>query len=92
MLALVNRGTFDSATGGTFQSDTDGTFHSDILGTFESDMDGTFKVLQSDKVITLCVVLLWCVICCLIVDVALYTEFYDFVQYNIPVGIQGDKV
>lgn len=47
MLALVNRGTFDSATGGTFQSDTDGTFHSDIPGTFESDMDGTFKVLQS---------------------------------------------
>ena len=49
MLALVNRGTFDSATGGTFQSDTDGTFHSDIPGTFESDMDGTFKVLQSKK-------------------------------------------
>ena len=48
MLALVNRGTFDSATGGTFQSDTDGTFHSDIPGTFESDMGGTFKVLQSD--------------------------------------------
>ena len=47
MLALVNRGTFDSATGGTFQSDTDGTFHSDIPGTFESDMGGTFKVLQS---------------------------------------------
>ena len=47
MLALVNRGTFDSATGGTFQSDTGGTFHSDIPGTFESDMDGTFKVLQS---------------------------------------------
>ena len=39
MLALVNWGTFDSATGGTFQSDTDGTFHSDI--------PGTFKVLQS---------------------------------------------
>ena len=50
MLALVNRGTFDSATGGTFQSDTDGTFHSDIPGTFESDMDGTFKVLQSFKI------------------------------------------
>ena len=50
MLALVNRGTFDSATGGTFQSDTDGTFHSDIPGTFESDMDGTFKVLQSNFV------------------------------------------
>ena len=49
MLALVNRGTFDSATGGTFQSDTDGTFHSDIPGTFESDMGGTFKVLQSYK-------------------------------------------
>ena len=49
MLALVNRGTFDSATGGTFQSDTDGTFHSDIPGTFESDMDGTFKVLQSSR-------------------------------------------
>ena len=47
MLALVNRGTFDSATGGTFQSDTDGTFNSDIPGTFESDMGGTFKVLQS---------------------------------------------
>ena len=47
MLALVNGGTFDSATGGTFQSDTDGTFHSDIPGTFESDMGGTFKVLQS---------------------------------------------
>ena len=47
MLALVNWGTFDSATGGTFQSDTDGTFHSDIPGTFESDMGGTFKVLQS---------------------------------------------
>ena len=46
-LALVNRSTFDSATGGTFQSDTDGTFHSDIPGTFESDMGGTFKVLQS---------------------------------------------
>ena len=40
-----------------------------------------------DKVITLCIVLLWCVMCCLIVDVALYTEFYDFVQYNIPVGV-----
>ena len=38
-LALVNRGTFDSATGGTF--------HSDIPGTFETDMGGTFKVLQS---------------------------------------------
>ena len=49
MLALVNGGTFDSATGGTFQSDTDGTFNSDIPGTFESDMGGTFKVLQSDK-------------------------------------------
>ena len=49
MLALVNWGTFDSATGGTFQSDTDGTFHSDIPGTFESDMGGTFKVLQSRK-------------------------------------------
>ena len=48
MLALVNGGTFDSATGGTFQSDTDGTFNSDIPGTFESDMGGTFKVLQSD--------------------------------------------
>ena len=47
MLALVNGGTFDSATGGTFQSDTDGTFNSDIPGTFESDMGGTFKVLQS---------------------------------------------
>ena len=47
MLALVNGGTFDSATGGTFQSDTDGTFHSDIPCTFESDMGGTFKVLQS---------------------------------------------
>ena len=47
MLALVNWGTFDSATGGTFQSATDGTFHSDIPGTFESDMGGTFKVLQS---------------------------------------------
>ena len=50
MLALVNWGTFDSATGGTFQSDTDGTFHSDIPGTFESDMGGTFKVLQSPYV------------------------------------------
>ena len=49
MLALVNGGTFDSATGGTFQSDTDGTFNSDIPGTFESDMGGTFKVLQSRK-------------------------------------------
>ena len=49
MLALVNGGTFDSATGGTFQSDTDGTFNSDIPGTFESDMGGTFKVLQSLK-------------------------------------------
>ena len=39
MLALVNGGTFDSATGGTF--------HSDIPGTFESDMGGTFKVMQS---------------------------------------------
>ena len=48
MLALVNGGTFDSATGGTFQSDTDGTFNSDIPGTFESDMGGTFKVLQSN--------------------------------------------
>ena len=47
MLALVNGGTFDSATGGTFQSDTDGTFNSDIPGTFESDMGGTFIVLQS---------------------------------------------
>ena len=50
MLALVNGGTFDSATGGTFQSDTGGTFHSDIPGTFESDMGGTFKVLQSSSV------------------------------------------
>ena len=49
MLALVNGGTFDSATGGTFQSDTDGTFNSDIPGTFESDMGGTFKVLQSNN-------------------------------------------
>ena len=49
MLALVNWGTFDSATGGTFQSDTGGTFHSDIPGTFESDMGGTFKVLQSHR-------------------------------------------
>ena len=49
MLALVNGGTFDSATGGTFQSDTDGTFNSDIPGTFESDMGGTFKVLQSHE-------------------------------------------
>ena len=47
MLALVNGGTFDSATGGTFQSAADGTFHSDIPGTFESDMGGTFKVMQS---------------------------------------------
>ena len=47
MLALVNRCTFDSATGGTFQSDTGGTFHSDTPGTFEIDMDGTFKVSQS---------------------------------------------
>ena len=50
MLALVNGGTFDSATGGTFQSDTDGAFHSDIPGTFESDMGGTFKVLQSQPI------------------------------------------
>ena len=53
MLALVNRGTFDSATDGTFQSDTDGTFHSDIPGTFESDMGGTFKVLQSTYEVTI---------------------------------------
>ena len=48
MPALVNGGTFHSATGGTFQSDTGGTFHSDMPGTFESDMDGTFKVMQSN--------------------------------------------
>ena len=53
MLALVNGGTFDSATGGTFQSDTDGTFNSDIPGTFESDMGGTFKVLQSIQALIL---------------------------------------
>ncbi len=39
MPALVNGGTFHSATGGTF--------HSDIPGTFESDTDGTFNVMQS---------------------------------------------
>ena len=41
MLALVNWGTFDSASGGTFQSDTDSTIHSDGVGTRSAERSQT---------------------------------------------------